>query len=423
MLLTFTVKNFKGFKNKQSFNLVATSANEYKENLFEIDVNHKVNKNACIIGANSSGKTHLLNAIETFADAIKSVENVKEAHQPFSLDIKSSKEATEFEALLFDDERKEYINYSFSVLSGKIISESLFVKSKRKNAQIKLIFKRSDGNIEFSRDYKQLEELLKSTVDDGGLISNYAPSLKNDAIKFVGKWASSVFLFNPRRFNATATTLAEAIIKSIDENNEGKGKGKGKSKSEEEILNKRDVMANSLMSNVMSSIKNLDLPIEQVNCKREEDGTPYLMVVPKTVKGGSVELTMPESRMFFSEGTYATLNIAIIIELFSYAKTTLLIDEFDGALHHKLSLGVLDLIRRKDKSFNSQMIMSTHDILLIDKGFRRDSIFVLKKDDGLSTEISRISDYSVRKDAKLSLKYLSEEFGALPNIMSDENNE
>ena len=178
-----------------------------------------------------------------------------------------------------------------------------------------------------------------------------------------------------------------------------------------------------MMTNINSVLKSLDLPIKDVIYKLSEEGTPFLTVIPKTLSDSDLKLTMSEAKDFFSEGTFNTLNIIIIIELFSSGNTTLLIDEYDGTLHHKLSLGVLDLIRSKDKRFASQMIMSTHDILLIDKDFRRDAIFIFRKCNELSTQITRVSDYSVRKDAKLSLKYLNEEFGMLPKIVSENFND
>jgi AAA15 family ATPase/GTPase len=116
---------------------------------------------------------------------------------------------------------------------------------------------------------------------------------------------------------------------------------------------------------------------------------------------------------------------AVIIGANSSGKTHLLeaikvfsIDEYDGPLHNKLSVGILDLIKDTENTLPNQMIMTTHDILLLDHQFRRDSIFILSKDENLSTVINKASDYSVRKDAKLSLKYLNNEFGSLPNILS-----
>ena len=420
MLLSFAVSNYKSFKNKQTFELVSSASQEYRENLFEIDSNHRVNKNACIIGANSSGKTHFLRAIEMFANSIKKAESVKEAHQPFCLDKTSTKSPTVYEALLFDSDKSEYLNYSFSVFSGKIIQESLHAKDKRKNAKVRLIFERNDDKIKFAKEYKSIEELLVSTIDVGGLITNYASSLKNDSIKFVMNWASNVFLFNPKLMNHIGAQSLDIISGAVSSMLKGSDADKD---SSSEQSKEAGSLIKKLTGNIKKLIECLDLPIDDVIYKKKEDGSPYLIIIPKTLEDVKIELTMDEAKEFFSEGTFNTLNIVIIIELFSYGKTTLLIDEYDGTLHHKLSIGVLDLIRSKDKNFTSQMIMSTHDILLIDKGFRRDSVFVFRKDKELSSIITRVSEYSVRKDAKLSLKYLSEEFGALPNIMSNSCNE
>jgi AAA15 family ATPase/GTPase len=166
------------------------------------------------------------------------------------------------------------------------------------------------------------------------------------------------------------------------------------------------------------TLAKLDLPIKSIEHKRNEDGKLFLIVKLKTLDGINQSLDLREARKFLSKGTFNTLNIVIIINIASAFQSCLLIDEYDAALHHKLSIGILDLIRNRSETNSSQTITATHDIQLLDHNFRRDSIFILSKNENLSTVISKASDYSVRKDAKLSLKYLNNEFGSLPNILS-----
>jgi AAA15 family ATPase/GTPase len=405
MLLTFAIKNFKSFKHRQVLDLVATPRNEFSESLYEIEDGIKVNTNACVIGPNGCGKTHLLQAIEYFSMAIKNVGGIKEAFQPYKLDRESAKEPTEYEALFYNPKSQEYVNYSFTVLSGNVIAESLYTKHKRKNAKQRKIFERTSDTISFSKDHKALEELLSSTIDSGGLITNYASSIKNDTIKFVHSWACHVLLYDPETGNSDSIEAMQTLFNNFE--NE---KQDFENESQQRTLQR-----------ITNIAKQLDLPLKNIESHTSEDGRFYLTFIPTTKNDVDLKLSLAEAEDYFSLGTFNTINMIMILEFLSHYRSTILIDEYDGNLHHKLSLGILDLIRQSNKdSGYSQMIMSTHDIMLLDNNFRRDSIFILNKDEDYSTVITRASEFAVRKDAKLSLKYLNNEFGALPAILDSQ---
>ena len=177
---------------------------------------------------------------------------------------------------------------------------------------------------------------------------------------------------------------------------------------------------NELMNDIVLVIQKLDLPLARIVASESEDSSLLLSFVPVTLAGKEFKLSYEEAREYYSEGTFNTINMVITLKVMLLINATILIDEFDGNLHHKLSHAVLEFIRasRGDES-QTQVIMSTHDILLLDSGFRRDGIFMLQKDQEQSAVITRADEFSVRKDAKLSVKYLNNEFGALPNILSD----
>ena len=148
----------------------------------------------------------------------------------------------------------------------------------------------------------------------------------------------------------------------------------------------------------------------------------YFKIKPSQSENSQIELTLSEAKDYFSSGTYSALSLILLLLMCNLGNTTLLIDEYDGNLHHKLSKAILDFIRLRNEDGNgsiTQTVMTTHDIMLVDYGFRRDSILVLKKDNNFSTVIKKISEFSLRKDAKISAKYLSDEFGFLPNIIGE----
>ncbi|TNC10952.1 AAA family ATPase, partial [Vibrio diabolicus] len=98
----------------------------------------------------------------------------------------------------------------------------------------------------------------------------------------------------------------------------------------------------------------------------------------------------------------------------------LLLDELDGTFHHKVTIALINLMRSLSKALHSQFVISTHDIMVMDYNFRRDAILTVSKNSDFETRVVKVSDFSVRKDSKLSLKYFADEFGALPSIISGE---
>ena len=63
MLIRFSFKNFKSFKDENCLDMEATSLKEHEYNLIETD-NGNFLKVAAIYGANASGKTNVLQAFD-----------------------------------------------------------------------------------------------------------------------------------------------------------------------------------------------------------------------------------------------------------------------------------------------------------------------------------------------------------------------
>ena len=217
-------------------------------------------------------------------------------------------------------------------------------------------------------------------------------------------------LFDPSNFHHSARFTVSNIYKLID---------KWEWTDEE-----KNTFKQQIFTQITEMAKTLGLAIGAIRAVISENSEVSLVFDIDTLDGKRFTLSYVEAQAYFSEGTFNTINLLVIFFFIANAEPcTVLIDEFDGSLHHKLSEALLTFIRQiKKDSLGSQVLITTHDILLLDKGFRRDSIFVLEKDDKHSSVITRADAFSIRKDAKLSLKYLNNEFGALPKILSEPNN-
>lgn len=404
MLVTFAVKNYKGFKDRQELNLMATSGSDKTERLYVASENIRINRNACVVGPNGAGKSHLLEAIVQFAKAIRDNKDVLSAHQPYLLDKNSLDEPTEYEALLFDPEGERYVNYHFCVINGKVIKESVYFRENKKGAKKQLLFIREDGDLKYSSAFKSYGSLLSKTIGESGLALNYAPALNNDILLFVFNWAKEVLLFKPDFYNKGALKALEEIISN---DNDGSNTGYN------EYIDKRFERSAELL-------RSLSIPVERIYKTKDSDGKYNIFITHKGFDGKNIELSVEQASSFFSKGSLNAIIMVIYIVAADAVNSniTFLIDEYDGFLHHNLSTKIMSLLM-SDKNEAKQIIIATHDLLLLDSGFRRDSIFFVEKDDSLISHITRLSDFAVRKDAKISQKYLSDEFGALPKIISN----
>lgn len=400
MLLTFAITNYKGFRDRQEFNLVATSGSESVEHLYEADNALKINKCACLVGPNGSGKTHLLEALETFTAAIKSTEYIKYSHAPFMLDTSSIDKPTEYEVLLLDVENNRYINYGFSILKGNVLKEFLYFKNTKKSSKNQTLFVRDNENISFSAKYKSIETLVSGTLSKSGLIANYAPSLKNDVLSHLYEWSKLLFLFKPNYY--TKGTL-KSLEEKLGSNDEHTG---------EKYWNRQLLKASSILTS-------LSIPVSKIYLKRDHEGKSRIFISHRRNDGKAFDLSIDDAATFFSRGSFTVIIMVIffIVTDIPSGNITFIVDEYDGSLHHKLSLEVMSLLF-KTQSDVRQTIIATHDILLLDSGFRRDSIFFVDKGNDFVSHITRLSDFPIRKEAKISSKYLSSEFGALPKIIS-----
>ena len=99
MLLEFTVGNFLSFKDKKTFSLEAGSISEHKDNVVEKG-KYKVLRSAVVYGANSSGKSNFIKALEFMIETVKNSSKLNSTDKlnakPFLLSTETENEPSFF---------------------------------------------------------------------------------------------------------------------------------------------------------------------------------------------------------------------------------------------------------------------------------------------------------------------------------------
>ena len=121
MLKYLKIRNFLSFKNETEISFVSDNRWSLKNNVFSVK-NTILTKNLIIYGANASGKSNIIEALN-FIDYFVRKDNMDQWVIPFSLDEKKKKEPSFFEIGFFI-KNKEY-QYSFEIHETTVISEKL----------------------------------------------------------------------------------------------------------------------------------------------------------------------------------------------------------------------------------------------------------------------------------------------------------
>ena len=413
MLVQFKFNNYKCFKKETVFNVVASNYyREKMENLIPVP-QYALLKTAAIYGANASGKTKLFQAFNFMREVVLTSadtqsNNWQKSYNPFLLDTYSADQPSAFEVVFLMDGIQ--YRYGFELNSERITAEWLFRKRSR---EIKVLEFGEGKSIYYNENYinpkimKNLEEANMFRVNSL-IISSL--SIWNDTL--------SLNLLNWFRRNniisASLNTMAPRILTALEL---PKMKAKMIDFLRSADLGIFDVTPNELATeDLPDEIKRM-LPEEAVNGQIVSGiSISHKKYDERHLPAGYAKLSLEKDESY---GTYRFLSLAAPIINALENGSVLWIDEIDNGLHYDLVRALVSLFQdEKTNIHNAQLIINTHNISLIDEAdlFRRDQIFITKKDRYGEASLIPVSDYSVRETAKVGKLYREGRFGGVPYL-------
>ena len=399
MLIRFSFKNFKSFKNENCLDMEATSLKEHEYNVAKIN-NGEYLKVSAIYGANASGKTNVLQAFDYMKKRILVSDDSKKNSQineenVYSFMINNDPIALEVEILA---KNNKIYKYGFEVLKDKIISEWLFEKRVNKFYSI---FERENNNV--SMKPNKISELVN--IDERTLFLNIYSKIdrNNEDFSNVYDWfvnSTYLDLGNPNFERFINNRVSLKILS--DEN------------YKKELL--------KFIRTFDSGIEGIKTTPDSIEAVKSNNGIIDIEVIHRGENGELKALP------FYLESN-GTRKMFHLFDFFMDALKNgmvLFVDELDAKLHPLLTRYIINLFHNSDTNKgNGQLIYSTHDTVNLNKEtFRRDEIWFAEKDkDGIS-EIYALSDYilendknagkKVRNDATYNKDYLTGRYGAIP---------
>lgn len=123
---------------------------------------------------------------------------------------------------------------------------------------------------------------------------------------------------------------------------------------------------------------------------------------------------------FFETESSGTIKLFTVLpHLFNVLEDggALIIDEIENGLHPNLVKEIVDLFYNEETNpKHAQLICTTHDVGLIEKGVRRDQVWIVAKNNIGQSSMDKIGNYiDIRGNVNIKQKYLEGILGKVPN--------
>ena len=417
MLLEFSVKNYKSFKDETIFYMTPNSRQtglDYSIQAERIGTkNYYGLSSAVIYGPNASGKTNLIGAMDTMK-AIVLRGNIKNAETISSPNPSSyllelvpncnGEAAPTFFSIRFVEQGMVF-DYSFSMLLGsfmekdyprKIVNEILRINGKK-------IFERDESlSVAFP---PKIKAFLNSTVTKKlqvatGIATN---GLNNDEL-FLCNGFKSIF----------SKELASIVLKWFDE----KFIVIYRSDAIKVMRKFADPKENAIYvtKTLTEAAKEFGITSNALGYKAEEDNMVLYSLFDNK------HLAVP-AEVFESFGTIRFINEFPLVIRALLSGATLVMDEFDASIHPMALMNIISIFHNDDINKNhAQLIFNTHNPIFLNASlFRRDEIKFVERDENLNTSIQySLSDFKtadgIRKGEDYMSNYFVSRYGAIKDV-------
>lgn len=393
MLIQFRFKNHGCFYEENFLDLLATREERHIDTTIDINGN-KLLPIIEINGANASGKSTILEALNFMFEMIKNSSNIDITKdlptKPFLFSEKTRKEDSEYEiSICLGD--YEY-RYGFTINKDGFNEEWLYKKRFALNtrASQQTIFERCGNNIEFGKSYSKYENTWN-------LFKNETSSNKLLILTNLARKEEKGVLRDIYNFVCKCNVNIESVLNrdvSI------------------EILNKD----NKLFDSFKKIINELDPCLKGIKIKKiENEENKY------TVNGIHYDIENKNKVLipidYESDGTIKIFEIMPKILKNLEIGGLLCIDELDIKFHPLLFRKIVNMYKDKEiNKNNAQLIYTAHSTIMLNSDdLRRDQLYLVEKNNLGQSNLYSLSEFkNLRGDANYEKKYLSGQFGAIP---------
>lgn len=421
MLLEFRAKNYKSFKDELVFSMIpAPKQKGLDYSILSEKIRKKEYKglsSAVVYGANASGKTNIIGAMDTFKRIvlrgnIHNAENSSPNMAAYKLELipNNSDECEEPVSFFIKFIEEGYIfEYSFSIYIGKFLDLS----SKRK--VIKEYLKINDV-ISFDRE----DSVLKVTPSQD-YIGKFGENIKDIIDNIVKKNLNDEELFLTNGFkNIFDSKVANIIINWLN--------------AEFNVIYRADNM--QFIPPKTAKIEEISFINDIINEGAKLFGINSNGLIYASDDNGKISLgssfmdnkgkeAIIPAEIYESYGTIRFANIFPLVIVTLVTGGVLVVDEFDASIHPMVLMNIINIFHNDElNKKHAQLIFNTHNPIFLNSNlFRRDEIkFVERDDDTHCSTLYSLSDFGtagrggVRKNEDYMKNYFVDRYGAIRDI-------
>lgn len=413
MLLQFNVTNYRSIKENQIFSMVANKDTTHQESncaQTEIPGLSQVVRTTVLYGANASGKSNLISALEFMRRMVKnSATSIPEGGIPnlslFRFDSKNLSEPAEFEVTFVENSIR--YQYGFELNATRITREWLlvYVECKAQRWFERNYDAEKDKDIWYFGTHllggKQ-RYLWSESTRGNALFLSAAVNLNNEQLRPIFAWFVDKLIIIGSNASPHPFYTMGCIKNELD-------KPKIIQLLQAADLGITDVQVK--MQKVQQVQVRLESGVAAIESGQETD-IPSATLSHQDKNNNPIEFKLEEE----SHGTQKLFAYAgPILDVLRHGKI-LVVDELDSSLHQKMMQFLISLIQNTNlNKHHAQLIFTTHNTSLLDSDiFRRDQIWFMEKDQEQASHLYPLTDFSPRKDEALEKGYLLGRYGALP---------
>ena len=405
MIVNFSIQNFGSIKDRQILSFEA-DASEHLENTYVVcAAGKRLLKLALIYGANASGKTTVLKALDFLRDLVVNPKEKKTDildFSPYLFDANTPEQPTELSIAFVHEE--VYYEYEVAFTRQSVIREILYVYDPEKT----LVYERTtdiEGQLtkinfgdsmtldKSAQQVLELNTLWNNTVPGGFLKTNISFEELRQVTDWFGSYLKPIIAPDTRIDTLITNKIKIREIDKID---------------------------------VIRVLKKADFNISDIVIKNDsEDDISEVFdffkgrmeyVKPPTIQYSinNTHYNLPMEQE--SEGTKRFYGFAGLLALLIRSSTVFSIDELESSLHPDLYTHFLLSFLQNAKQ--SQLIATTHNReLLADRDiFRDDVIWFTDKSKDCATELYSLADFDTSTIKNILNAYKIGKFSGVPRL-------
>jgi predicted ATPase len=418
MLLSFTVENFRGFRDPAELSM--RRADVEPDSGMDQGWYPQISTLAAVYGPNASGKSTLVEAVRYAVRAVRdSFTEWKVCGgtgvTPFILDETHPQQPSRFELQVRASDGLEY-QYWFELDRDRVLREELYIFRTARRSRL---FARDAHDVRFGDSFTGARAPVLEAIRARGnaLALSVMTQFGNESLKAVFEAITGIQVLDAGAYRQGFPLVAhmieqhEYLLPQLVQFIKGADIG---------VANVRIETPDAvLIARIEEQLASFGLPQENVH--RIAEDSSKLPVLEHQGSGGRL---VPVPYDAESQGTVAMLAFAPVLLAALGSGGVVVIDEIDTSLHPDMVREIVGLFaKRRSNPGQAQLVFTTHDTNLLrhatddDPLLDRDQVWVTEKDvrDG-SCALTAVAEYSPRRSESLERGYRTGRYGGIPTL-------